>query len=73
MSNYNPDLSKTNKELFEEFYQNNETAVSKFNTWYESENLYTDPELCFHWQMFQILIESKRAIKILEDKVGDKT
>lgn len=73
MIDYNPDLSKTNKELFEEFYQNSETAVSKFNTWCDEENLYTDPKLCFHWQLFVMFIDNKRTMKIIQDSIDKRT
>lgn len=73
MNNYNPDLSKSNKELFEEFYQENEYALSTFNTWCDEENLYTDPKLCFSWQLFNIMIDGKRTLKILQDKLDKES
>lgn len=65
------DLSKSDKELFEESLSHDEKAISLFNTWNQKENLYEHPGLCFSWQLFKMYIKTTRTIHFIKNKFGD--
>lgn len=50
------DFSKTDRELFEIEMKDKPNDVAKFHTWCDEEQLYTDPQLCFKYQMFCTLV-----------------
>lgn len=66
------DLSKSNKELFEQYLQEDEKAIALFDTWCEEEQLYTHPRLCFYWQMFVTGIDIKRTIALLRSDLENR-
>ena len=64
------DLTKSDKELFEDFLKDDANAVKLFNTWSDEEELYTNEKLCFTWQIFKMYMKSTRLIDLLEKKIA---
>ena len=56
------DLTKSDKELFEDFLKDDVSAVKLFNTWCDKEEIYTNEKLCMTWQIFKMYIKSTRLI-----------
>lgn len=65
------DFSKTDRELFEIEYKDNPSYSAKFHTWCDEEQLYTDPQLCFKYQLFCTLVmKMARMLHNYEEKHG---
>ena len=64
------DLTKSDKELFEDFLKDDANAVKLFNTWCNKEEIYTNEKLCFTWQIFKMYMKSTRLIDLLEKKIA---
>lgn len=64
------DLTKSDKELFEDFLKDDANAVKLFNTWCYKEEIYTNEKLCVTWQIFKMYMKSTRLIDLLEKKIA---
>lgn len=62
------DLTKSDKELFEEILKDDINAVKLFNTWCSEEEIYTNEKLCFTWQIFKMYMKTTRLIDLIDKK-----
>lgn len=71
VSSFKFDLTKTDKEIFEDHYILDDEAKRRFGTWDESEQLYTDPQVCFAYQTIKIGIKMARIVDMLEKQIAN--